>query len=149
MGLLSWLFGRRPSGFDTFLHMEPSDDPRDYVVGESHRQDALERLAGPKTDVSVERPCKAVFTPEPSNPHDPNAVRVTIDGHHVGYLPRDRTAKFHSAMKQNGTVGAVAEALVVGGWDRDDGAGGRDTGAFGVKVFAKWPPRGVVRPSDE
>jgi hypothetical protein len=146
MGLLSWLFGHERGGHASYLHLEPSKDLRDYVVGESHRQDALSKLVGPKDDLSVELPCKAVFTSEPTNRHDPNAVRVTIDGEHVGYLPRDRTAKFHTAMRKHNTIGAVADAVILGGWDRDDGEGGRDTGNFGVKVFSKWPPRGAVRP---
>jgi hypothetical protein len=32
--------------------------------------------------------------PEPSNPHDPNAIKVIAeDGHHVGYVPKDMTAQ--------------------------------------------------------
>lgn len=34
----------------------------------------------------------ATLEPEPTNPYDPNAIRiVTSEGHRVGYIPRDMT----------------------------------------------------------
>lgn len=27
------------------------------------------------------------IVPEPGNPHDPNAMKVMVDGHHLGYIP--------------------------------------------------------------
>ena len=36
---------------------------------------------------------------EPDNPHDPNAIRVSLFGiHHVGYLPRDAARRIAPLM---------------------------------------------------
>lgn len=67
------------------------DGPAEYeveVVGESHYQPALEHLCGGRSRDSAEKYCKAVLVLEDSNRHDPQAVRVDIDGRTVGYLPR-------------------------------------------------------------
>ena len=56
------------------------------VAGESHYQEALRAIAGPG---DVRHDTEAHLIPEPENEYDPNAVRVEIDGHKVGYLPRD------------------------------------------------------------
>lgn len=33
----------------------------------------------------------AEIVPEPNNPHDPNAIKVLVDGIHIGYVPADKT----------------------------------------------------------
>jgi HIRAN domain len=40
----------------------------------------------------------ALLLPEPSNPHDPNAIAVYMAGGHVGYLPRDVAAVMQPAL---------------------------------------------------
>lgn len=57
------------------------------LVGESQYQDALRRA----------RPGdRLVLRPEPSNPHDPAAIRAeTSAGETIGYLPRAEAAAFH------------------------------------------------------
>jgi hypothetical protein len=40
----------------------------------------------------------ALLLPEPSNPHDPNAVAVYMSGGHVGYVPRDVAAVMQPAL---------------------------------------------------
>jgi hypothetical protein len=54
-----------------------------WVAGAVHRPDALaSSLAAPGSSL--------VLRPEPSNPHDPNAVAVELaDGSPVGYVPRE------------------------------------------------------------
>jgi HIRAN domain. len=38
------------------------------------------------------------LVPEPRNPHDRNAIKiVAMDGHHVGYVPKNMTAKIRAA----------------------------------------------------
>jgi hypothetical protein len=68
---------------DSF-HTLPADHPRFVaVVGESHYQDALQRMAaaGTTARVSVEG--------EPSNPHDQKAVRIANEaGETLGYLAK-------------------------------------------------------------
>jgi hypothetical protein len=61
------------------------------VVGTSQYQDTIWRIVGEPADGPDGRPNwqgEAILEPEPTNPHDPNAVRVVIDGQVVGYLDR-------------------------------------------------------------
>ncbi len=86
------------------------------VAGESHYQDALRSIAGPG---EVRHDTEAHLIPEPENDYDPNAVRVEIDGHKVGYLPRDLAPAWGPRLAELATrkrVGAC-EATIVGGAD--------------------------------
>ena len=38
---------------------------------------------------STQETTTAMLVPEPDNPHDPQAVSVRLDGHVIGYLPRE------------------------------------------------------------
>jgi hypothetical protein len=104
------------------------------VVGESHYQADLEHIVGGRTRDSARYECVAGLTPEPSNPYDPQAVYVSVDGHKVGYLSRDWAAKFKAALASNGYAQASCNALIVGGWDR-----GGDRGSFGIKLDIALP----------
>lgn len=57
-----------------------------HVVGESAYQDELTRLRGTQQPF---RQAWASLVAEPTNPHDSNAVAVTIDGERIGYLCRE------------------------------------------------------------
>ncbi len=98
------------------------------IVGESHYQDALEELAGGRTEDGVELEVEVSMVPESDNKYDPNAVGVEIDGELVGYLSRASAKKYRAAF------GAAATeewpARIVGGWDRGEG----DRGSFGVRL---------------
>jgi len=60
------------------------------IVGESFRQDTLEALGGGRTERGVERQGhQATLMPEPTNPKDPAAIAVLIEGRLVGYLSRE------------------------------------------------------------
>lgn len=50
------------------------------IVGEASYQDALDQLAGGKTDAGVHVQKWATLVMEKNNPLDPNAVRVDIEG---------------------------------------------------------------------
>ena len=52
------------------------------VVGITFRQDALKMAMG--------GPPSPNLIPEPENEYDPNAIRIEIGGHHVGYVPRGK-----------------------------------------------------------
>jgi hypothetical protein len=102
------------------------------VVGESHFQDALERLCGGRDKNGAQNKCVALLVPEDANPFDPEAVRVDIGGLAVGYLSRAAAKRYRPIAEQlrsEGKIGA-ASAIIVGGWDRGDG----DRGHFGVKL---------------
>lgn len=102
------------------------------VVGESHYQQALEKLCGGRTEDSQERIFEALLVPDDDNPHDSQAVRVEIGGHTVGHLSRQMARGFRQKMADAGFAGHVArtQALVRGGWYR----GPDDCGHFGVRV---------------
>lgn len=144
MGLLSWLFGfggardSSPLPNNTSHGERRISGPGDFefdIVGESHYQAELTRLAGPKTDDGVEVECDAVLMPEPSNPYDANAVAVLIEGEKVGYLSRADAARWDAQLNRLGWDGerVLIEALIVGGWQRKKGAM-VDEGSFGVKL---------------
>ena len=66
------------------------------VTGTSFRQPSLDVLA-----VHSERltGMVAALRPEPTNPYDPKAVAVDVEGVHVAYLPRDWREGFDDVMK--------------------------------------------------
>lgn len=104
------------------------------VVGESHYQDALEQLAGGRTEDGARVETTALLIPQPDNPYDSNAVAVWADGKQVGHLSRENAEILQSKIIDINTRrnrAAACRAVVVGGWDR----GGGDRGHFGIKIF--------------
>ncbi|MBL8530566.1 MAG: hypothetical protein JNK94_02420 [Hyphomonadaceae bacterium] len=88
------------------------------VVGESRRQGVLAAAAARGGEVS------AVLRPEDDNPHDPNAVRVEIEGQLCGYLPRDTARLYRGNLAAAGDARLVVRcrARIAGGFLRPDGA---------------------------
>ena len=75
----------------------------------------------------------AALVPEPENPHDPNAIKVTIGGTLVGYLSRDDAVRYGPAvrlLRENGRV--LACAAVIGGR-------GPDSETANLGVFLQLP----------
>jgi hypothetical protein len=68
------------------------DCMRVKVVGESHYQDALIRVSQCPPTGEHGYECGAELVLEPDNPYDKFAVKVMVDGRHVGYLSKG-TAK--------------------------------------------------------
>lgn len=104
------------------------------VVGESYHQDALERLAGGKTEEGADVEVVAVLTPEPDNPYDSNAVGVFVSGLKVGHLRRSVAARYQEAiirLEQEEAKPIAVRGRIVGGWLRDDG----DEGHFGIRLY--------------
>lgn len=100
-------------------------------MGESHYQDALERIAGGRTDEIVEIGKVAMLIFEDSNPHDNQAVCVQIEGQTVGYLPRNTARSLRAKAALDGLPYGTpfqCAAQIRGGGDR----GERDQGNFGV-----------------
>ena len=97
------------------------------IVGESYRQDDLAQLAGGRTEDGVHLETLAELAPEASNPHDANAVAVTIGGRQVGYLSRSDAVQYRTRF---GSQRAMCNAMIAGGWDR----GPDDVGLFGVRL---------------
>jgi membrane protein YdbS with pleckstrin-like domain len=107
------------------------------VVGESRYRDSFEAICGPRCEDGYTVQVKAEIEPEPDNPYDRNAVRVTVGGRTVGYLARPDAQTWRSAqalgLLPNGPVRAMAQ--IRGGWDRGDG----DAGDFGLRLDLPWP----------
>ncbi len=108
------------------------------IVGESHYQNNLSRIAGPKTEAGKKYDTIALLVPETNNPHDPNAVGITIGGVQVGHLAREHAVEYR---KHIGSKIGRCPARVVGGWKYDDGDDeSQNEGSYGVKLKLYWPP---------
>src|SRR5262245_59128710 len=122
------------------------------VVGESQYQGSLERLAGGRTiDGAKNRDHKALLLPEPTNPYDPNAVRVVVvtadgSGATIGYMSRDNAVAYRPVIDRLARLGKVAGCLasISGGWDRGSG----DRGSFGVRL-SMGTPDALMKELDE
>ena len=96
------------------------------VVGASQYQDAIRQIAG--LEDADERPVwegLAVLAPEPSNPHDPNAVQVLVDGQVVGYLDRETAARLRPVLDRIAARDEARVAVpcrVTGGFRLPDGS---------------------------
>lgn len=77
-----------------------------YVSGTPYHQKEIDKLGSPIKKYTMdhklltdyigrkiyEKYYKAkvvALVPEPTNKHDPNAIKVMLDGQHAGYVPRD------------------------------------------------------------
>lgn len=64
--------------------------PNMDVVGEFYHQGEIRQLFPQKIDANDrELICTATLLPEPANEFDPNAVKVVVQGRHVGYLAKE------------------------------------------------------------
>jgi hypothetical protein len=96
------------------------------VVGTSQYQDAIRRIAG--LDEADERPLwegLAILTPEPTNPHDPNAVQVRVEQQLVGYLDRETAARLRPVLDAIASADRARVAVpcrVTGGFRLRDGS---------------------------
>lgn len=111
----------RPSRLDAALE----------VVGESYRQNALERIGGGRTEDGAANPDQiAILIPDTTNPYDSNAVAVMAGGLHVGYLSRTDAEQWSPLVQWEMARGLLiaTEAALIGGWDRGRG----DRGSFGI-----------------
>lgn len=113
------------------------------VVGEGSHQGSLERVAGGRTvDGPRIRDHSAILMPEPTNPYDPNAVRVVVvpssgSGATIGYLSREDAVAYRPVIDRLAAEGKVAacRASIGGGWER----GSDDRGSFGVRLSMGTP----------
>ena len=113
VGLIAYFRYRRPtrSGDSPPAAGKPGQFPRirgpgrfaTQVVGESHyRASFLELTRRHQPDVDSESFGDAVLTLEENNPHDANAVSVTLEGLPVGHLDRAMAKDFRAALKRDG-----------------------------------------------
>lgn len=103
------------------------------VVGESYHQDALLTISGGRRHYGgVELEAVAELVPDPTNPYDPNAVKVCINGFTVGHIGRDDAVELRPTIDHSLDLHgqATCPATIRGGWDRGRGK----VGFFGVTL---------------
>ena len=111
-------------------HLEPvmlSGGFLEQVVGESNYQDALEAASAGRPTDGVGYECVATLRAEPTNPDDPNAIRVELDGRLIGYLNRGAAHSFRPTADRLAAAGQVGtcQARIVDAWEREDSDRGR------------------------
>lgn len=87
-----------PSRGRAFTLLGADGYPWMEVQGEFARMSAIHMVIGraPRLDEEIELPAlSAELRPEPTNPYDPNAVMVIINGWHVGYMPKEEALRYH------------------------------------------------------
>ena len=140
--------------------MVPDDIVTDsfFVAGTSYRQDAIEEMGIENSVYSCSNrefvdeadenehiyeyffePVKVELVEEPDNPHDPNAVKVIIDGVHVGYIKAGSCSRVKNLLR-SGKVTSIHADIYGGNYkmyyiDEDDKCHvERDKTDYGIKV---------------
>jgi hypothetical protein len=114
-----------PSDWATSDLWRSWEAPLNVVRGESRRQAVLSALCGEPRRQGYLVPVEANLRREPKNPVDKHAVRIEIQGEHVGYLARELAAQLSPALdKANCREFAVA-AIIRGGSRRAQSLGVR------------------------
>ncbi len=100
------------------------------IVGESHFQDALEKICGPRKERGEDLVIDARLILEDENPNDDEAAYVEIHGKKVGYLTREVARIYRNLIKQAGHPRAISsvKAQIRGGWLKKNG----EKGSYGV-----------------
>lgn len=97
------------------------------VVGESHYQEAIEKIAKQQAEKYTNNPdakivpLTAYLIPDDHNEYDDKAVRVDINGMQVGYLSREDARSFRRRLGAKKLTGQVTTccALITGGHIKD------------------------------
>jgi hypothetical protein len=110
-------------------HLEGNDSFAVEVAGESRYQAALDEIVGGKSEDGAAHECIALLRRQPDNPHDPNAIAVTIDGHLVGFVERATAARLAPMLDARKITQASVNALITGGWQNH-----RSEGSYGVSL---------------
>lgn len=100
---------------------QPEPEGKKYkVAGVTHYEDNIMALASENDDYHLSKrglideglveervweyefyPIKAELVPEPDNPHDPKAIKVLVDGLHVGYIKAGSCAHLLKAINED------------------------------------------------
>lgn len=106
------------------------------VAGTSYRQEVIRALGMKNPDYALNKrglveeypdggtvyeydfdPGQAELVPEPDNPHDPKAIKVLVDGQHVGYIKAGSCAHIHRLLRENRIQ--KIEPKIIGGKYKD------------------------------
>jgi hypothetical protein len=111
------------------LQLHPRGEFPVACVGESHYQDALQLVCGTRKEEGENREVSAVLSLEDSNPYDPDAVRIDVNGRTVGYLNRQDARTYRELLSAIGCDDSLeCRGVIRGGWDR----GAKDRGYYGI-----------------
>ena len=106
------------------------------LAGESHYQEALERIVGGRRSAAVYFRVIAVLSSEPNNPYDANAIVIRINDEKVGYIRKQDNVSLRHQLDMLEVSGDVqCRAEIAGGWDHGRG----DIGKFGLKLDLTFP----------
>jgi hypothetical protein len=124
---MPWGFGKSRSITVDAVWLE--GDQRVAAVGEASYQDALCSICQSSTWEDVRFECMAYLLPEPDNQYDANAIKVMVEGQHVGYLSRGDAIDYGTAVRAMFTRGkAIAcDAMIAG---RGPGSDTSNVGIF-------------------
>ena len=115
--------GRRKNAFvlqGQEQHRLQDNQETHKVAGVGFRQDALKALGKKNPDFKKTKqqlqsegltdkqiyeyefsPQQVELQPEPENPEDPNAIKVVVDGQHIGYIKAGSCAHVHKLLKED------------------------------------------------
>lgn len=104
------------------------------VTGTSHYRENIASVAGAPADEHADRVCVAELDPTTSNPHDPQAVAVTVDGRMVGHLSRADASALRALLKAQGRPQAVTSCSAHIGWGGLSAGPGSERMHFAVRL---------------
>jgi tetratricopeptide (TPR) repeat protein len=150
MGILDGLFGKGGQKQTEISALDlSSDDFALDVVGESHYQDEIRRIAAGRTEKRERVEFRVVLIPEPDNEYDPAAVAVHAEqGGIVGYLASEDAAELQPkimAMKKSKNRYPACMAVLTGGYGEKRSIGvvlDLDVDALGLDKFSGKPKVG-------
>ncbi len=97
------------------IHIEGPGSFPVRVVGEQHYQDNLRKIVGSSTRDEDEFITSAILIHDDKNPYDDKAIRVEIDGKHVGHLGKAEARHYRERMAADGNAGARATCKAIVG----------------------------------
>jgi hypothetical protein len=130
MGLFSWLFESKNKKTDIPISLKGPGTFSVEIVGESHYQENLKKVAGNYSEDGVEKDVLAKLIYENDNPYDSNAILIEICGYKIGYLSKSAAIFYRKKVVENGQEEqpAICNASIRSGWIR----GKTDFGYYGV-----------------
>jgi hypothetical protein len=111
------------------------------AVGESFYQPTLLAVCGARRGEAVGHECTALLVLEPENPHDPNAVRIEVEGHLVGHLSRADALAYRATLQ---AAAAAGRAVACPAWIAGRGTGG-ETVNLGIFLHLPSPGAALAR----
>ena len=92
--------------------------PSQMIRGAQHYRGAIRRVARITSDLSYAKPGAITLRREPTNRHDPNAIRAEIDGELVGYVAKGDAQMLAAQLDAAGCAFAVVAGVIRGGGER-------------------------------